>query len=266
MHTLIEAFLQELRLERGLSPQTLAAYSTDLIQFQNYTQQRGLTEVVAVKQEVLSEYLLVLSKNHQVKARTLARKLSTLRAFFRYGVKQRKLDHDPTRHLVLPKLGRHLPKHLSLEEISRLLLQPDDKTSVGRRDRAMLELMYATGMRVSELVQLRLNHFNQERGYILTLGKGQKERLIPVGEVALRWVGDYLHHDRSHQCKRVGAPFLFVSQQGGAMSRQNFWRIVKKYARQAGIRQNLTPHMLRHSFATHLLQGGADLRSVQMMF
>lgn len=265
MEALIDSFLQELRLERGLSPNTIEAYSSDLMQFYQFLSHKGINKITAIHQTHISEHLLDLSRRQKVRSKTQARKLTTLRLFFRYAHQQRLIGEDPTSHIELPKTGRPLPHYLTIDEINRLLSQPDVSTLIGRRDKAMLELMYATGLRITELVQLKLNDVNQERGYLLTMGKGRKERLIPIGRAALKWVQDYIAGDRLQHCKKHGAPYLFVSQQGGPMTRQNFWRLIKKYAQITGIRQNLTPHMLRHSFATHLLQGGADLRSVQKM-
>jgi integrase/recombinase XerD len=261
----IDLFLQELLLERGLSQNTIEAYSSDLIQFQNFITTLGIKKIQGVRSDHLSQYLLDLSKHKKVATKTLARKLSTLRLFFSYAIREKAIKEDPTQHLELPKLGRPLPHYLTIDEVDCLLNQPNLKTAVGRRDKAMIELMYATGLRISELVNLKLNYLNQERGYLLTVGKGKKERLVPIGEKALECLATYLNEDRARYCKKHGAPYLFISQQGGAMGRQNFWRIIKKYAALGAINQNMTPHMLRHSFATHLLQGGADLRSVQMM-
>ncbi len=191
--------------------------------------------------------------------------MAALRHFFQFLVKEGRLRPDPAREVEAPHLSHSLPKYLNVQEVEALLAQPDPATPVGLRDRAMLELLYATGMRVSELLSVRWEDFEPNLGIVRCVGKGNKERLIPVGKSALRAVDVYIRQARSLLAKRRGVPFLFLNQRGGPLSRVGFWKILAAYGRRAGIRVSLTPHMLRHSFATHLLERGADLRSIQTM-
>jgi integrase/recombinase XerD len=195
----------------------------------------------------------------------VARHLVTLRGFFRYAVSEDWIQTAPTENLESPKGWKKLPSHLSLEEVDRLLDQPDLATPLGVRDKAMLDLLYSTGLRVSELVALRVGDLQMEMGCLRCVGKGNKERLVPVGKLALATVRQYLREVRPKLLRRGPSPFLFLNRLGGRMSRVAFWMIVARYGRQAGLRRSLSPHKLRHSFATHLLERGADLRSVQLM-
>jgi integrase/recombinase XerD len=199
-----------------------------------------------------------------VKATSTGRKISSIKQFYRFLLEEDLLTADPTRDLSSPKRGLYLPGVLNSDEIERLLNSPDVSTTLGIRDKAMLELLYATGLRVSELTGLKLNNLNVHAGYLICRGKGDKERLVPIGESALRWVGEYIRSSRPVLVKK-SLDILFCSMRGGKMTRQNFWYAIQRYAVQAGIFKHISPHMLRHSFATHLLTGGADLRSVQMM-
>jgi integrase/recombinase XerD len=195
----------------------------------------------------------------------VARQLAALRHFFQFLVKEGRLKADPAREVEAPHISHSLPKYLNVEEVEALLSQPDASSPQGLRDRAMLELLYATGMRVSELLSVRWEDLEPNLGIVRCLGKGNKERLIPVGKSALRAVEAYLRHGRSVLAKRRELPYLFLNQRGGQLSRVGFWKILGAYGRRAGLRVSLTPHMVRHSFATHLLERGADLRSIQTM-
>ena len=203
-------------------------------------------------------------KEKGLKGTSIRRRLSTIRQFYRFLIEEEIIATDPTRDLASPKRGLYLPEVLSIDEVARLIASPDVNTPLGIRDKAMLEVLYATGLRVSELIGLKLHHLNLHVGYLICRGKGDKERLVPMGESAQRWVTDYLKNTRPYLVKKP-TDVLFCSKRGGAMTRQNFWYSIKRYATIAGIFKQISPHMLRHSFATHLLGGGADLRSVQMM-
>jgi len=224
----------------------------------------GIEDLARVGKFDVRAFLLVLKKQ-DLSTRTVARNLAVLRTFFRFLIQEGILKANPVEELESPKMGRTLPEILTLREVERLLEEPKVGTSLGVRDRAMLEMLYAAGMRVSELVELPLNQVNLEGGYVLLYGKGSKERVVPIGQEALKWVTLYLKTVRGKLTREKESPFLFLNRSGKAMSRQRFWQSIKAYGLKAGIRKRITPHLLRHSFASHLLEGGADLRSVQMM-
>ncbi len=204
-------------------------------------------------------------KQGGMSARSVRRKASSLRGLFRFLQKEGYMQENPTELLEVPRLGSPLPKNLTLDEVERLLAQPDPAEPLGVRNQAMLELLYATGLRVSELLALRLQDINLEVGYVVAYGKGKKERLVPVGEVALEKIKEYLSTARPRLAKAVRTPHVFLNRSGRRLTRQGFWKLLHRYALQAGITSSVTPHVLRHSFATHLLERGADLRSVQLM-
>jgi integrase/recombinase XerD len=209
-------------------------------------------------------FLLVLKKRRR-STKTILRNLVAIRTFFRFLIQEGILKINPVEELASPKIAKTLPEILTLNEVEELLGQPDIQTSLGMRDRAMLEMLYATGMRVSELTRLPMNQVNLEGGYVVLYGKGSKERVVPLGGEAMKWVGLYLKTARGRLTKGKESNFLFINRSGKGMSRQRFWRGLKEYGRRAGIRKRITPHLLRHSFASHLLERGADLRSVQIM-
>ncbi|MFO1463592.1 MAG: site-specific tyrosine recombinase XerD [bacterium] len=261
---LAEAFLDVLRVERNLAKNTVESYRRDLlhfIQFLEAKRKRGLLEIGEIE---LREFLSFEYDRGQ-KGRSTARRLTTLRMFYRHALKEKWLEQDPTLNVELPKLGRALPHYLTQEEIESLLAQPDLSTPLGRRDRAMLELLYASGLRVSELVGLATGDVHFEMGFVRVLGKGAKERLVPVGASALKAMREYLELGRPSLTKQRLSDAMFLSNRGRKMSRQQFFLLLKGYAKRAGIQKDVSPHKLRHSFATHLLNGGADLRSVQAM-
>jgi integrase/recombinase XerD len=259
----VASFLDYVRVEKGLAPNSVTSYQQDLRKFVQYLQKSNL-ELEKVRHEHIRKFLETLYRQ-DLKARSVARHLAALRHFFRFLVKEGKLTADPAREVEAPKLDQSLPKYLSSAEVDTLLAQPDAATPAGLRDRAMLELLYATGMRVSELLSVRWEDFEPNLGIVRCVGKGRKERLIPVGKSALRAVETYVLHGRSSFLKKPGVPFMFLNVLGGRLSRVGFWKILGAYGRRGGIHTALTPHMIRHSFATHLLERGADLRSIQMM-
>jgi integrase/recombinase XerD len=262
----ISSFLTHVQVEKGLAANTLSAYRRDLAKFEDFAKKRKLT-LVAVKPDDLVDFLASLYRQ-KLESKTVARHLVTLRNFFRHAQVQDLITEDPTAHLESPKIRRSLPGYLRLEEVERLLELPDQTTPLGLRDRAMLEVLYSTGLRVSELTSLRVMDLDTKVGCVRCIGKGDKERIVPVGRKALAMVEKYLRHGRTALIatnRTSSGAFLFVNRRGGRISRVGVWKIFSSYGRKAGLRVPLTPHMLRHSFATHLLERGADLRSVQLM-
>jgi integrase/recombinase XerD len=259
----LNQFYQHLGVERGLAPLTLAAYAQDLQDLWEYLEGRGITGWEAVSLAGLKDYLAVLEVRG-VSARSRARKLSALRQFFRFLMREGKLDANPVELLDSPRLPQRLPKVLSEAEVEALLNAPDPATALGQRDSALLELLYATGLRVSELVGLNLKQLDLRRGVVRPLGKGSKERVVPMVAPAVEKIQLYLSQGRAQLLKGRQSSYLFVNQRGGRLTRQGFWKILRRYARESGVRQ-LSPHTLRHSFATHLLSRGANLRVLQML-
>jgi len=254
--------MNQLRVERGLSANTIVAYNHDLITFFDFLNQRGAAPLQITQDDLVS---FVAEKRPQLSARSLARCLVSIRTFYRFCVTEGKIESNPARLLGIPKLYQHLPNILNRDEVEALLSQPDPQTDLGRRDKAMLELLYATGLRVTELIGLKINNINLEAGFIRTMGKGSKERIIPMGTKALDALKEYLQDSRPSFLQKGKLPYLFLNRRGKPLTRQGFWKILKQYALKAGITRKVSPHTLRHSFATHLLEGGADLRSVQIM-
>ena len=258
----IDQFIDQAWLTKGLSRNTLEAYRRDLNALETWLKGQDITGVTS---SLLLQYL---AERHRegVSARTSAREMSTFRSFFGWMIRENLIDEDPTSAIPLPKIGRHLPATLSELEVERLLAAPEIDTPRGLRDRAMIELLYATGLRVSELVGLRVTNFNLRQGVVrVDSGKGDKDRLVPVGELALDWLQRYLAEAREMLLGEHKSEALFPGRHGQFMTRQTFWHAIKRYALAAGIEHKLSPHVLRHAFATHLLNHGADLRSVQMM-
>lgn len=259
----LKVFLDYLAVEKGLSPNTILSYSQDLKKLFLFLQQKKLTWKSA-REEDLIQFLQGMSRSG-LSPRSQARCLSSIKAFYKFVLLDGMLKHNPTDNLSAPRLWLKLPKFLSLEEVEKLLSQPETSKLFGKRDRAVLELLYATGLRVSELVGLKVNNVNWEEGFLICRGKGGKERIIPVGKSALQAVSTYIEQERSSLIKGEKTDVLFLSSRGKAMTRQACWKIIKKYSLKAGLDPDLSPHVLRHSFATHLLERGADLRSVQLM-
>jgi len=262
MEKLVEDFLYYLFLERGLAENTLVSYRMDLADYQASCQKEGLDPLSGAGRQAIMLYLLKLKKEGRAPA-TISRRLAALRTFYHYLLNERVLAQDPTNNLESPRIYERLPHVLNVAEVENLLNQPRVNDPAGIRDKAMLELLYATGIRVSELITLDLEHLDLQHGFIRCLGKGSKERLIPFGSMASRYVSLYLQRGRSRLIKDRLTPALFVNRRGFRLTRQGFWKIIKKYALQAGITKEIHPHTLRHCFATHLLENGADLRSVQ---
>ncbi len=261
--TLLERFLDALWLERGLSENTLSAYRSDLQALSQWLQLQQLDLVSAGRADLLG--YLQQRVEEGAKPRSSARLLSSIRRFYRYLVRERLVSEDPSSRIDAPKLGRSLPKSLTEEEVEALLGAPDTSNLLGMRDRAMLEVLYASGLRVSELVGLVLPQLNLQQGLVKVIGKGNKERLVPLGEEALSWLERYVRETRGLLLGAVQSDVLFPSRRGSAMTRQAFWQLIKRYALLAGISKSLSPHTLRHAFATHLLNHGADLRVVQLL-
>ena len=260
---LLERFLDALWMEQGLSDHTLAAYRADLRGMAMFLRKQARTLVTAQRADVLG-YLTQRVKSG-ARPRTTARLLSSLRRFYQYMLREGCLKVDPSAQIDSPKLGRPLPKSLTETEVEALLEAPNDTRLLGLRDRTMLELLYASGLRVSELTALPVSQLNLRQGVLRVVGKGNKERLVPLGEEAGDWLVRYLDQARPALLQGRTSDALFVTQRGSAMTRQAFWYLIKRYARIAGISTSLSPHGLRHSFATHLLNHGADLRVLQML-
>ncbi|MDG0995791.1 MAG: site-specific tyrosine recombinase XerD [Gammaproteobacteria bacterium] len=260
----LEAFIDHLWIEYGLSKNTLSAYRADLVQLERWLAQSGSDLVKAQRHELLG--FLSDKVSAGIKASSAARLLSSIRRFYRFQIRLHSINIDPSAEIEFPKSARHLPEVLTEDDVERLLLAPDIETAAGLRDRAMLELLYACGLRVSELVGLLLQQVNLRSGVIRVLGKGSKERLIPFGDEAAVWIERYLQEARSELLKgSTESPALFVSNRKSAMTRQAFWHLIKRHAKTAAIEKSLSPHTLRHAFATHLLNHGADLRVVQLL-
>ncbi len=257
----IRDFLNFCRIEKGLSANSLDAYSRDLRRWSRFAAASGGG---IPDHPALSLYLSSLYRSG-LEARSIARHLATFRNFYRFLLTEGRLESDPTEHIRTPKRWTTIPHFLSLEQIEKILAAPDESKPTGLRDRAMLQLLYATGLRVSELCGLKLADLNLELGVLKASGKGNKQRLVPVGKSAIAAVEVYLAGARGVLLKRRGSAYLFVTARGTCLTRQCFWQLVGRYGRQVGIFHHLTPHVFRHSFATHLLEGGADLRSVQTM-
>ena len=264
MEQLLDQFLHYLIVEKGLSKNTIEAYSHDLNQFLNHLKGKGTQEIGEVDKFDVRGFLLAL-KRKNLSTKSILRNLVAIRTFYKFLIQEGILETNPIEQLESPKVSKTLPEILTLKEIEKLLEQPNLQTPLGIRDRAMLEILYATGMRVSELTHLPTHQVNLEGGYVLIFGKGSKERIVPLGGEAMKWITLYLNTVRGILSKGRENSSLFINRSGKGMSRQGFWKNLKNYAKKAGLRKRITPHLLRHSFASHLLEGGADLRSVQMM-
>jgi integrase/recombinase XerD len=259
---LLDQFINQLKVEKGLARNTIEAYSHDLIGFFEFLARRRVAPTGVHQEDLVS---FITEKRSQLASRSMARCLVSIRMFYRFLVSEGKIASNPARLLGIPKLYQHLPHVLNRDEVEALLSQPDMNTPLGTRDKAIFEILYATGLRVSELIGLTMTNFNLEAGYIRTMGKGSKERIIPMGSKAIDSLKEYLVSSRHSLLREVPCSYLFLNCWGRPMTRQGLWKVLKNYALRAGITKNVTPHTLRHSFATHLLEGGADLRSVQVM-
>lgn len=261
---LMDQYINYLVVEKGLADATIESYGSDLKNFADFLKSSRIDPLAETDAAAVLKYLIDLRKAG-LSARSRARHLVTLRGFFKFLVQEKIIKKDPTRIIDLPKTGIKLPDVLSLDEILLILKAPDGATPRGARDGAMLELLYAAGLRVSELIHVKLQDVNMDMGFVRTLGKGSKERIVPIGSKAREKIEDYVKNARPRLLKNHVSSYLFVARAGNPMTRQGFWKLLKKYTIQAGIRKNITPHSFRHSFASHLLEGGADLRAVQMM-
>jgi integrase/recombinase XerD len=260
---LVDRFLDAIWVERGLSANTIGAYRADLM-----TLWRGLSERnIAIEEAQKADLLDFIARRVKsgAKPRSTARQLSSYRRFFRYIMREGLRDTDPTADIDMPRIGRSLPKSLTEDEVDALLQAPQTDESLGHRDRAMLELLYATGLRVSELISLKQSQVNFNQGVLRIIGKGDRERLIPLGDEAQRWLKNFIDGPRMEILLERQTDYLFPTRRGDRMTRQAFWHIIKRYAQKAGIEKKLSPHSLRHAFATHLLNRGADLRVVQLL-
>lgn len=264
IHDVIDRYINYLVVEKGLAEATIESYAGDLEKFAGFLKSSRIHAIAESDTTVIFKYLILL-RNDGLSTRSRARHLVTLRGFFKFLIQEKILQKDPTRIVDLPKTGIKLPDVLSVEEIISILNAPDTSRPRGIRDAAMMELLYAAGLRVSELIHVKVQDINLEVGFVRTFGKGAKERIVPIGSQAREKINDYIIHARSILLKKQVSKYLFVARAGNPMTRQGFWKLLKRYAIQAGITKKITPHSFRHSFASHLLEGGADLRSVQMM-
>jgi len=261
---LVDHYLNYLLVEKGLSAKTIESYGSDIARYHEFLLAKGISNISHEDTPLILKHLISL-RNAGLGARSRARHLVALRGFYRFLVQEKVISHDPARLVELPKSGLKLPDVLSVDEVKRLLNSPDTKAALGARDAAMFELLYAAGLRVSELVNLKLQDINLEAGFVRVFGKGSKERIVPIGRYAREKIKNYLDATRPNQLKNTISPFLFVARRGKPMTRQGFWKLLKRHALKIGIHKKISPHSLRHSFASHLLEGGADLRAVQVM-
>ena len=264
MANYVEEFIHYLAVERGLAQNTLESYGRDLQQFHLYLKNSNLELIRDSSRNIILNYLNALQAKGRAVS-TISRNLAAIKSFYQYLVRQRYLEKDPAANLESPKLEKKLPKILTVGEVEELLKQPNNFMPGGIRDKAMLELLYATGIRVSELISLNSADINLDMGYIKCYGRGSKERVVPLGSIAAKCVQEYINKGRPKLVRTYDETALFVNHHGNRLTRQGFWKIIKKYAQEANITKDITPHTLRHSFATHLLENGADLRSVQEM-
>lgn len=262
MQDILNDYYYYLQIERGLSKNSIISYKQDLTQFNQFLVEKKIDDFDKVDRFVILDWMQKLQESGKSNNTTL-HMTSTLRNFFGYLSKEQLIKFNPMQQVTTPKKANYLPSVLSIEEINRLLDTPDTSTNLGIRTKTMLETMYATGFRVSELVNLKMDDLHIDLGLIKTLGKGEKERIIPIGEVALEWIEKYLQEVRGKLLKGKESPYLFVNDHGNQLTRQGVWKIIKQNVAKAGIDKNVSPHTLRHSFATHILENGADLRIVQ---
>jgi integrase/recombinase XerD len=261
----LQSFIHFLSVERGLAKNTLESYERDITYFISYLNHQGLHVLERTEKLHILNYLLSLKQQGKAAA-TVSRNMVSIRAFFQFLMRERMITHDPSLYMETPKLEKRLPKVMTVAEVEQLLNTPQTTTTHGLRDKAMLELLYATGIRVSELISLNTEDVNLGMGFVRCIGKGSKERIIPLGRIAAQYLNDYIQQKRPKLLKAgKEEKALFINHLGTRLTRQGFWKIIKKIAKEAAIDKEITPHTLRHSFATHLLENGADLRAVQEM-
>ncbi len=264
MKKLVKQFIDYIAIEKGLAHNTLNSYERDLTAYINYLISKGISNIQNTSRLEIIMYLNHLQELKRASS-TISRNIASIRNFYQFLYREKIVAHNPSVEMETPKIEKRLPKVLSFQEVEQLLNQPTSSEAFDLRDKAMLELLYATGIRVSELVSLKVNHINLSMGFVRCFGKGSKERIIPLGQKAIEALTLYLQKGWKLLVKGENQEALFVNHQGRQLSRQGFWKIIKKHSLHAGIKKSITPHTLRHSFATHLLENGADLRSVQEM-
>ena len=264
MDQLLDSFLAYLAVEKGLSKNTLESYGRDVRKFALYLEENKVSSVQYIKYEIILDFLSHFKKQG-FSDTTTVRTIVSIKQFFKYLLVEKIIKEDPTSQIRTPRMKKSIPGVISLEEVERILASPDESTPEGIRDTAMLEVLYATGVRVSELIGLKLNDVNFEMGFIVVYGKGSKERIVPMGGQALEKLKPYMELSRPALLKTKESKALFVTRRRKGMTRQGFWKLIKTHAINSGISKNISPHTLRHSFATHLLERGADLRSIQIM-
>lgn len=262
INNILMDYLHYLKVERGLSENTINSYGIDLKLFLEYLRENEIPSFKQVNKEVIVNYMQSEKNNNKANS-SILRSVSSLRKFFQYLAQEKIIEKDPMLLIDTPKKKQHLPQVLTKEEVEKLLRSPNTGQVLGLRDRAMLELMYATGLRISEIINLKLEDLHLTMGTLQTLGKGHKERIVPVGDEAIKWVNRYLEEARPKLLKQKRSNYLFLNFHGNNLTRQGVWKNLKVEVRKAGIQKNITPHTLRHSFATHILENGADLRIVQ---
>jgi integrase/recombinase XerD len=261
---LADRFLNYLLIEKGLASKTIEAYGSDIARYLSFLGDNGIKHIVDADTPVILKHLIKM-RDEGLGARSRARHLVTLRGFYKFLVQEKILQRDPAELIDLPKSSLNLPHALTIDEVKLLLNMPDLNKPTGIRDSAMMELLYAAGLRVSELINLKLQDVNLEAGFVRVFGKGSKERIVPIGFFAKEKIDNYIGNSRLRLLKTIVSPYLFVARAGKPITRQGFWKLLRRYAQQAGLIKKITPHSLRHSFASHLLEGGADLRAVQVM-
>lgn len=264
MEEKIKLFLDFISVEKGLAVNTIESYRRDLQSYMNFLKSQNITDFRFTSKTTIISYLLLMQKSGKASS-SISRACAAIKSFYHFLVREHYIDEDPTINLDTPKLEKKLPRVLTVEEVIRLLEQPDTRDPLGFRDKTMLELLYSTGIRVSELISLTTEDVNLDMGFLRCTGKGSKERIVPIGSYAVTYLREYIDNVRKLLIKGKNTDILFVNHLGDALTRQGFWKIIKKYAKMAGINKEITPHTLRHSFATHLLENGADLRAVQEM-
>jgi integrase/recombinase XerD len=261
---LVDQYINYLVFEKGLSEKTIESYTSDLSKYLAFLKEKQIKDITQADTPLILKHLIALRESG-LRSKSCARHLITLRGFYKFLAQEKILEFDPAKLIDLPKSGLKLPDVLSVSEVSLLLNIPDSNTLLGKRNSAMLELLYAAGLRVSELVNLKFLDVNLEACFVRVMGKGSKERIVPFGLYAKNKIDDYINNSRPLLLKNHISKHLFVARAGKPMTRQGFWKLLKQYVKQAGIKKKVTPHSLRHSFASHLLEGGADLRTVQVM-
>jgi len=264
MDELTQNYIDYLIIEKGLSDNSLVSYSSDLAKYITFLEKNLIHDLNDVDTTVILAWLIDLAKKG-LSAKSRARHIITIRGLYKFLIAEKKVIKSPVKDIDIPKTGLTLPKIMTIEEVATLLDAPDIRKPRGMRNSAMMEIMYGAGLRVSELIALRLQDINLDANFVRVMGKGSKERIVPIGSKARTITQKWIKEGRSSHLKKISTPYLFVARAGKPMTRQSFWKIIKKYALLANISKNITPHTLRHSFATHLLEGGADLRSVQTM-